>query len=182
MRTLLQALCFHRAFLLIPLTPLALEAQQTEQVQAAPAGSVEGDVYDAASRRPVRFALVRLVPKPQDMDEALSAVLPAEGRPQQRTGVTSVAGAADMNGHFRLGGVPVGEYYIAGVQRGYVAQGKAALADFTSMAKQIRDAAAAFATVRITAGGVAQVHLPLERAMTYLPKMNQACDAEQSVS
>lgn len=85
-----------RLLLFLALIPLTLGAQQNP-----PGGSITGDVICADTRLPARFAKVLLKRLPNE---------------NQREEVTSLPGAVtDLNGTFRIDGVPQGDYFIYAV-------------------------------------------------------------------
>jgi hypothetical protein len=135
----------------------------------APTGSVIGHVDYAITQLPARFAQIHLVPKPTEADLAPIAPQPSKpGDPphQNPPHLTLVTGTSDMEGNFRLDGVPPGDYLAAAAKPGYVLPGTALLEVIAASDEQLKAMAASFPTVHVSVGQTSVVNLTLHRGAT----------------
>ncbi|MEI9980872.1 MAG: carboxypeptidase-like regulatory domain-containing protein [Edaphobacter sp.] len=137
---------------------VSVRAQQTE---AGPTGSVVGSVEFDETRLPARFAQIRLVPKPGDAD-----LVHVEGQTQasEKRGphLSVVTGISEMDGRFRIDGVPDGDYFAGAFLSGYVTPGTSAAVDVATD-EQLKQLIASMPVVHIKAGQVASVNVTLHR-------------------
>ena len=137
-------------------TPAHPQQTPAAQTPSALTGSVIGNVYYEETRLPVRFAQVRLVPKPADADP-----IPALDSPVQDPHLELVLGNTGMDGGFRIDGVPAGDYLVEAFQPGYVTPG--ASPDIIPSAEQLKRVIASLPAVHIAPGQVASVTVTLHR-------------------
>ena len=158
-------------------TPSALaEIQATLQV---PKGVLRGDVYDAATERPIRFAEVHLVPVPVEvMKETVSPAgeaghgSRAAEVPEKQ--VTSVVGRSDMDGRVLLRDVPPGDYLVTALDPAYVSS-LPTLGDLAGASvEQLREMVKVLATVHVGSGQEATIRLGLHRGAVLFGTMRYA--------
>ena len=140
------------------------KAQRSEVALKHPSaltGSVVGYVNNDETRLPVRFAEIRLVPKPTDavLDRAEDQTSHSEtSEPHLRM----VSGISVMDGSFRMDDVPVGDYFAGALMAGYVASGTSVAADVAT-GDELKRLIASMPTVHVGAGQVVSVNLTLHR-------------------
>ena len=132
-------------------------------------GIVTGDVYDVATRLPVRFAEVRLVPLPverktdaRSQDAAKADAAPIRPEPQ----VMSVSGHSGLDGKVMMRGVPAGDYLVLVLKAGYVSPVGDPGSSFRIGTERLAQLVATLPSVHVVAGGEATMHVPLERGAT----------------
>ncbi len=142
-------------------------------------GVVRGDVYDAATERPIRFAEVHLVPVPVEvMKETVSPAgeaghgSRAAEVPEKQ--VTSVVGRSDMDGRVLLRDVPPGDYLVTALDPAYVSS-LPTLGDLAGASvEQLREMVKALATVHVVSGQEATIRLGLHRGAVLFGTMRYA--------
>ncbi len=133
------------------------------RIRATPGGDVAGDVYDASTNLPIRFAAIALVPKPANLDAAAGL---RENGASSEAMLTSVRGMSGMDGSFRLEHVPAGDYFAAAVQQGYQSPLPDLMALMTATPERLKQLAGSLASVHVSTGGVGTVHLRLQKGAT----------------
>jgi hypothetical protein len=138
------------------LASVSTQSQQPTQPKSAVqhTGSVIGMVLYDDSRAPARFAEVRLIPKPADGAQTDSSAQPGPH-------VRMASGTTEIDGHFRIDGVPVGDYLAGAVKPGYLALDVGVSEEATD--DKLRNVIASIPTVHVTEGQVASVNLSLHR-------------------
>jgi hypothetical protein len=113
------------------------------------------------TKLPARFAEIRLVPVADDADAAhVEGQGETPEKPKPRVHV--VTGASDVEGSFRLDGVPVGDYVAGALLQGYVTPGTLAAVDIATE-EQTKRLIASMPLVHVEAGQVARVNVSLRR-------------------
>ena len=141
------------------------EAQAQQQGEASKGssrltGSVAGYVEYDETELPARFAEIRLVPKPADEDPVhVEDKVASETRTVH---LSLVTGISDMDGRFRIDGVPIGDYFAGALMSGYVTPGTSAAVDVATD-EQLKRLIASMPMVHIKAGQVTSLNLTLHR-------------------
>ena len=133
---------------------------QTPNAAGPPVGSVAGNVVIEGTQQPVSFARIQLVPKPASLDP---------DNPQEQAGgsnppiphVSFIIGRAELNGAFRMDGVPGGDYFVGAISPGFI--GPYAAAGSNASDAQLRQLLPSWPTVHVAAGQVSTVDLILRR-------------------
>jgi hypothetical protein len=134
-------------------------------------GSVTGYVECDETELPARFAEIRLVPRPVDTDQVQvgEKVIAPDVQPVH---LSMVTGFSDMDGRFRIDGVPAGDYFAGALMSGYVMSGTGAGAD--AKGDELKQLIASLPAVHVTAGQVASVKLTLHRGAVIAGKVEFA--------
>ena len=149
--------------LLVILSVAAARAQRPAAAPKVPlsaTGSVTGQVDYEETKLPVRFARISLVPRPTDQDLSgveNQTVMSNPPKPHLRV----VLGHTELDGSFRMDGVPAGDYFAGALMPGYVTPGIPA--DASASGDQLPLLIASLPTVHVAAGQVASVNLALRR-------------------
>jgi hypothetical protein len=147
---------------------MAQQLAEAPKDASALTGSVVGYVQFDETQLPVRFAEVRLVPRPADADlvhvEGRTEISekPAETSEKPEPHLRMVSGVSEMDGRFHIDGVPAGDYLAGAVMSGYVLPGTAAAVDVATE-EQLKQLIASMPMVHVKAGQVASVNLMLHR-------------------
>ena len=163
----LRSLGLLAAFSLLVSTRIA-PAQQ-------PTGGVSGFVSDATTHRPLRFAVVKLVPQTIEPERFTSVPSPggiAGQLPVPR--LQNVVGLSGIDGHFEFAGVPAGDYFVAAQMLGYIEPGMAVARKDDASAEEVKAALDAFPKVRVAAGQVETANLTLQRGGAIIGRMQYA--------
>jgi hypothetical protein len=155
-------------FIISTLLQSSAQSQQPAAKAGVPltdTGSISGRVFIEGTKQPLGFAGIRLVPEP--------ASTPADQQ-AERTGpyLTMVDGLAQLNGAFRMEGVPPGDYFAGAVMLGFVAPCLAAGENATD--SQLKLLIPSMPTVHVVAGQVAHIDLSLRRGATITGKVQYA--------
>jgi hypothetical protein len=149
--------------LLVILSVASAWAQQpavATKIPQSAKGSVIGHVDCEETELPMRFAEIRLVPRPTEADLSGvedQTVMSNPPKPHLRM----VLGRTGLNGSFRMDGVPAGDYFAGAMMTGYVTPGIPA--DTRVDDEQLNRLIASLPTVHVTVGQVARVNLALRR-------------------
>ena len=135
-------------------------AQLSAQTRSVPPGSVAGHVVIEGTQQPLSFAEIQLVPKPASLEA---------DDPQEQTGLSStrnphvsfIIGRSELNGAFRMDGVPAGDYFIGAITPGFV--GPYPAAGYNATDDELKQLLPTMPTVHVAAGQVATVDLALRR-------------------
>ena len=150
----------------IMLAIVSVASAQSQQPAAAPkyppplTGSVVGYVVCEETELPIRFAQISLVPRPADAD-LLRVEDQTVASDTPKPHLARVLGVSDVEGHFRMDGVPAGDYFAGALMSGYVMPGTSANTDATG--DQLKRLIASLPTVHVAAGQVASVNVTLNR-------------------
>ena len=161
------------------LTPGSVQPQQPTAVPQSPSaltGSVTGFVYYGETRLPARFAEIHVVPVPSEADlDAAKDKPTVPNAPQQRDRRVHLArGVSDMDGSFRIDGIPAGDYLIAAIKPGYAMPGAAAATNWNLSEAQLKDLIASVPQVHVAVGQTASVNLTLHRGAVIAGRMQFA--------
>jgi hypothetical protein len=149
--------------LLVILSVASARAQQpaaVPKISPSTTGSVIGHVDCEETKLPVRFAQVRLIPRPADADLVGIGERTVTSNPPKPY-LRMVLGNTGVDGSFRMDGVPAGDYIAGALMSGYVVSGISK--DANSTGDQLKHLIASMPTVHVTAGQVANVNLALRR-------------------
>src|ERR1700735_3082737 len=92
-------------------------SSQPPSIAGGPTGSVGGRVVSEGKPQPAIFVKIQLVPKPASLEA---------DNPQEQAGssnppkphVSLINGRAELDGSFRMDGVPGGDYFIGAISPG----------------------------------------------------------------
>ncbi len=150
--------------------------QVTAKDPGALTGTITGDVYDAGSNLPVRFAEIRLVPRPEELGgmPAPEVASPQEGTTGRKERLSIVSGNSGIDGGVQMGDVPVGDYLVVASKPGYVTSGMAMADNRNATDAQMIKAIEALTSVHVGAGQAATVHLALRRGAVITGRVQYA--------
>ena len=153
-------------------------------------GTVRGEVYDAATRKPIRSAEIHLVPVPAQATEEIalpageagerSGAVTQPSSPEQ--GVESVLGSSDMGGEVLMRGVPAGDYLVTAFKAGYVSPVPTFADLMGASEEQLRDMVKALPMVHVAGEQEATIRLGLHRGAVVFGRCATRMAARQWVS
>jgi hypothetical protein len=144
---------------------LLVAAIRAKSVQALPdsgvlTGSVAGTVVIEGTKEPVSFARVILVPEPANL-AASDGSGQTEPAGPQKPHLQEINGRTELDGTFRLDGVPVGDYFVGAVSPGLI--GPYAMAGSFASDVQLKKLLPSWPTVHVAARQVATADLSMRR-------------------
>jgi len=156
---------------LLYLSQRSQSQEPSPQAPTALTGSVNGQVFNGATKLPVRFAEVRLVPIRPDAEKHGIEGAPANSNPPVAH-LVSVRGVTGFDGSFRIEGVPVGDYYAGALAQGLLMAGVAPSPHASE--SELRRAVDSLPKLHIDAGRDATVNLALSCGATIAGRVQYA--------
>lgn len=148
----------------------SVRAQQPAAGPSGPTGSVAGYVEFDETKLPARFAVIHLVPKPDDaamtLDPNVRDMSPA---PRLHMAV----GSSEMDGRFHIDGVPEGDYFAGALMPGYVAT-REMMGGGNATGERLKKQIASLPIVHVSAGQVANLNLTLHHAAVIAGRVQYA--------